>query len=40
MIDLDGVALLACNPTRGSVNFNESRLVLSNDIGSGIKNLS
>ncbi|MDD3591898.1 MAG: enolase C-terminal domain-like protein, partial [Sulfurovum sp.] len=40
MIDLDGVALLAHNPVRGSVIFDESRLVLSDDIGLGIKNIS
>lgn len=36
MIDLDGVALLAQNPTEGNILFDESDLVLSDDIGLGI----
>jgi L-alanine-DL-glutamate epimerase-like enolase superfamily enzyme len=36
MIDLDGVALLAENPTEGNILFDESDLSLSDDIGLGI----
>jgi len=36
MIDLDGVALLAENPTEGSIVFDESKLVLSDDAGLGV----
>lgn len=36
MIDLDGVALLAEDPTTGSVSFDESNLVLSDESGVGV----
>ncbi|MDM5271564.1 dipeptide epimerase [Sulfurovum sp. zt1-1] len=39
MIDLDGVALLANNPTSGSVIFDESNLMLSLDSGLGIDSI-
>lgn len=37
MIDLDGVALLAQNPTQSAIVFDESTLTLSNGIGLGIR---
>lgn len=36
MIDLDGAALLADNPTMGNIIFDESRLILSAGIGLGV----
>ncbi|MFT7824108.1 MAG: dipeptide epimerase [Sulfurimonas sp.] len=36
MIDLDGAALLAENPTEGNILFEESRLVLSAETGLGV----
>jgi o-succinylbenzoate synthase len=40
MIDLDGVALLADNPASGTVLFDESNLLLSEEIGLGIDAIS
>ncbi|MGC9350954.1 MAG: enolase C-terminal domain-like protein, partial [Sulfurovum sp.] len=40
MIDLDGVALLADNPTDGTILFDESSLKLSEEIGLGIDAIS
>lgn len=36
MIDLDAVALLSHNPTYGGTIFNESEIILSNNIGLGV----
>ncbi len=36
MIDLDAVALLAEDPTEGSILFNESEIILSDDVGLGV----
>ncbi|UFH58102.1 mandelate racemase/muconate lactonizing enzyme family protein [Sulfurovum mangrovi] len=40
MIDLDGAALLAHNPVSGTILFDESNLLLSDEIGLGIDAIS
>jgi len=36
MLDLDAVSLLASHPLKTSINFNESEIILSDDIGLGV----
>ncbi len=36
MLDLDGVSLLASHPVKTGIQFNESEIVLSEDIGLGV----